>query len=54
MRKLKLQMQVTLDGYAVGPESRLDWMTWNWDDEPKSLLRRRGLESERTRGYVAV
>jgi dihydrofolate reductase len=27
MRKLKLQMQVTIDGYVAGPEGQLDWMT---------------------------
>jgi dihydrofolate reductase len=27
MRKLKLQMQVTLDGFVAGPEGELDWMS---------------------------
>jgi dihydrofolate reductase len=27
MRRLKLQMQVTIDGYVAGPEGQLDWMT---------------------------
>lgn len=31
MRKLKLQMQVTLDGYVAGPEGQLDWMTFDMD-----------------------
>jgi dihydrofolate reductase len=26
MRKLKLQMQITVDGYVAGPEGQLDWM----------------------------
>ena len=26
MRKLKLQVQMTLDGYVAGPEGQLDWM----------------------------
>ncbi len=26
MRKLKLQMQVTVDGFVAGPEGELDWM----------------------------
>ena len=26
VRKLKLQMQVTVDGYVAGPEGQLDWM----------------------------
>ena len=31
MRKLKLQMQVTADGYVAGPQGQLDWMTFNMD-----------------------
>jgi hypothetical protein len=26
MRKLKLQMQITVDGYVAGPDGQLDWM----------------------------
>src|SRR5690606_40270885 len=32
MRKLKLQVQLSLDGFMCGPNGELDWMTWNWDD----------------------
>lgn len=35
MRKLKLQMQVTLDGYVCGPNDEMDFLVWNWDDELK-------------------
>jgi len=35
MRKLKLQMQVTVDGFVAGPEGQLDWMTFDMD--PKLL-----------------
>jgi dihydrofolate reductase len=38
MRKIKLQMQVTLDGYIAGPNGEMDWMTWNWDDELKQYV----------------
>jgi dihydrofolate reductase len=31
MRKLKLQMQVTVDGYVAGPQGQLDWMTFDMD-----------------------
>ena len=31
MRKLKLQMQVTVDGRVAGPEGQLDWMTLDMD-----------------------
>jgi dihydrofolate reductase len=33
MRKLKLQVQITVDGYVAGPNGELDWMTWNLDDK---------------------
>ena len=35
MRKLKLQAQVSMDGYVAGPNGELNWMTWNWDDKLK-------------------
>lgn len=33
MRKLKLQMNLTADGFVAGPEGQLDWMTWDMDDK---------------------
>jgi dihydrofolate reductase len=33
MRKLKLQMQVSLDGFVAGPNGEMDWLTWNWDNK---------------------
>ncbi|MGA0555379.1 dihydrofolate reductase family protein [Larkinella sp. VNQ87] len=33
MRKLKLQVQVSIDGYMAGPNHEMDWMAFNWDDE---------------------
>lgn len=35
MRKLKLQMQMTVDGFVSGPNGDLDWMLWDWDDDIK-------------------
>jgi len=32
MRKLKLQVQMTIDGFVAGPEGQLDWMTRNLDE----------------------
>ena len=32
MRKVKLQMQMTLNGFVAGPNGELDWMVWDWDD----------------------
>ena len=33
MRKLKLQVQMTVDGYIAGPNGEMDWTTFNWDNE---------------------
>ena len=33
MRKVKLLMQMTINGYVAGPNGENDWMTWNPDDE---------------------
>lgn len=38
MRKLKLQVQLSVDGFVAGPNGELDWMTWNWDDELKNYV----------------
>ena len=39
MRKLKLQVQMTLDGYVAGPNGEMDWMTFNWDDRLNNYVR---------------
>ena len=33
MRKLKLQVQMTVDGYIAGPNGEMEFMVRNWDDE---------------------
>jgi dihydrofolate reductase len=33
MRKFKLQVQTTIDGYMGGPNGEMDWMTWSWSDD---------------------
>jgi dihydrofolate reductase len=38
MRKLKLQMQQTVNGYVAGPNGELGWMTWNWSDDIKQCV----------------
>lgn len=38
MRKLKLQVQMTVDGYIAGPNGELDFMVWDWDDELKQYV----------------
>ncbi len=38
MRKLKLQVQMSVDGFIAGPNGEMDWMTFNWDDELKDYV----------------
>lgn len=39
MRKLKLQVQMTVDGYIAGPNGEMDFMVWDWDDELKNYVK---------------
>lgn len=38
MRKVKLQMQVTADGYVAGPNGEMDWVLFNWGDDIKQYV----------------
>src|SRR5258708_8256205 len=38
MRKIKLQMQLSTDGFVAGPNGEMDWMVWDWDDELKKYV----------------
>jgi dihydrofolate reductase len=38
MRKLKLQVQMTVDGYIAGPNGEMDWMAFDWDEALKSYV----------------
>ncbi|MES2645955.1 MAG: dihydrofolate reductase family protein [Bacteroidota bacterium] len=38
MRKLKLQVQISVDGFIAGPNGEMDWMVWNWDETLKSYI----------------
>src|SRR5437764_2732011 len=38
MRKVKLSMQMTINGFVAGPNGENDWMTWNPDDEFMEFL----------------
>src|SRR5579862_9309463 len=38
MRRLKLQVQISVDGFIGGPDGEMDWMTWNWDDKIKNYV----------------
>ncbi|MGH9976358.1 MAG: dihydrofolate reductase family protein, partial [Nitrososphaeraceae archaeon] len=33
MRKLRLQVQMSVDGYIAGPNGEMDWMVGLFDDE---------------------
>ncbi|QDQ11157.1 dihydrofolate reductase family protein [Streptomyces spectabilis] len=33
MRKLKLQVQVSADGYMAGPDDAMDWLTFPWTED---------------------
>ena len=37
-RKLKLQVQISIDGYIAGPNGEMDFMTWNWGDDIKNYV----------------
>ena len=37
-RKLKLQMQMTIDGFAAGPDGQLDWMNRNLDEKLRAFI----------------
>jgi dihydrofolate reductase len=38
MRKLKLQVQMSLDGYISGLNGEMDWMTFDWSDDIKNYV----------------
>ena len=38
MRKFKLQVQTTVDGYMGGPNGEMDWVTWSWTDDMKAYV----------------
>ena len=38
MRKLKLQMQISVNGFVGGPNGELDWMTWDWSEDIKTYV----------------
>lgn len=38
MRKLKLQVQITVDGFVAGPNGELDWMTFSWEDKQREYV----------------
>lgn len=37
MRKVKLQIKLSPDGFVAGPNGEMDWMTWTWGDDIKNM-----------------
>lgn len=37
-RKLKLQVQMSLDGCIAGPNNEMEWLVWNWDEKLKEYV----------------
>ncbi|MBS1669002.1 MAG: dihydrofolate reductase [Bacteroidetes bacterium] len=38
MRILKLQVQMTMDGFIAGPQGEMDWLNMNWTDDIKDYV----------------
>lgn len=38
MKKLKLQVQMSVDGYIAGLNGEMDWLTFNWDNALKKYV----------------
>jgi dihydrofolate reductase len=38
MRTLKLQVQISVDGYIAGLNGEMNWMVWDWDDALKQYV----------------
>lgn len=40
MRKLKLQVQMSIDGFISGTNGEMDWLTFDWSEDLKEYVRR--------------
>lgn len=38
MRNVKLQIQMSVNGYIAGPDNEMDWLEWNWGDDIKNYI----------------
>lgn len=38
MRKLKLQVQLSIDGFIAGKNGEMDWVTFDWTDDIKNYV----------------
>ena len=39
MRKIKLQVQMSVDGFIAEPNGEMNWMVWNWDEDLKNYIK---------------
>lgn len=37
-RKLKLQVQISIDGFIAGPNGGMDWLQWDWSNDIKKYV----------------
>ncbi|WP_148685668.1 dihydrofolate reductase family protein [Candidatus Nitrosocosmicus hydrocola] len=40
MRKIKLQVQISVDGCIAGPNNEMDWVVWNEDDKYNEYVKK--------------
>lgn len=38
MRKLKLQVQMSIDGFISGPNGEMDWLVFDWSEDVKKYV----------------
>ncbi|MAT42904.1 MAG: deaminase [Anaerolineaceae bacterium] len=38
MRKLKLQVQISVDGFMAGPNGEMDFLVWDWDEQLENYV----------------
>jgi dihydrofolate reductase len=38
MRRIKLQIQLSLDGFVSGPQGEMNWLVWDWDNVLKNYV----------------
>lgn len=38
MKKLKLQVQISIDGFIAGPNGEMDWLVMNWGEDINSAV----------------